>query len=482
MPITKPKGRLIMGIIFFILFTLAEIALVVLTFTKFREKASWRKNRAIIRAAEVVLLLGMVLVPTTNLKWRFFGALIVLAVRLLIAGIVWLVMRKKSNGLRKKPVTVISCVLSVVLIAFSLVPAFIFTNYNGLPTTGEYKVSETSAILVDKNRVDEVSETSAILVDKNRVDEFENDGSNREVPAHFYYPKNADGEYPLVIFSHGAFGYYQSNFSTYAELASNGYIVVALDHPHHSFFTKDTDGKMITVDEKFIYEVTRDDDAVMMTDSQAWLKVRVDDENFVLDTIKEAKNSGTLSTAWHTSDADTVLSVINRIDTDKIGLTGHSLGGASAVALGRERTDIDAVIDIDGTMMGEITGVMNGEYTYNSESYPVPVLALFTENNYNMIESDESGFYHVNENMINNAKVGRIVTFENAEHMDFTDLPLFEHMDFTDLPLFSPFLGNMLGSGERDNEEMMNTLNSVVLNWFDYYLKGNGALNIQPQY
>ena len=112
MPITKPKGRLIMGIIFFILFTLAEIGLVVLTFTKFREKAAWRKNRAIIRAAEVVLLLGMVLVPTTNLKWRFFGALIVLAVRLLIAGIVWLVMRRRNNGVRKKPWTIISCIVS----------------------------------------------------------------------------------------------------------------------------------------------------------------------------------------------------------------------------------------------------------------------------------------------------------------------------------------------------------------------------------
>jgi hypothetical protein len=171
-----------MGIIFFILFTLAEIALVVLTFTKFREKVAWRRNRAIIRTAEVGLLLGMILIPTVSIKWRFFAALIVLAVRLLIAGIVWLVMRKRSNGLRKKPVTVISCVLSVVLIAFSLVPAFIFTNYSGLPTTGEYKVIETSVIFVDKNR----------------VDEFENDG---------------------------AFGYYQSNFSTYAELASNGYIV-----------------------------------------------------------------------------------------------------------------------------------------------------------------------------------------------------------------------------------------------------------------
>ena len=448
-----------MGILFLILFTLAEIALVVLTFTKFREKSAWRKNRVIVRVIEVSLLLGIVLLPFTHMKWRFLFALIVVFIRLLLSLIVWLATRKKASDLRRKPATIVSCIFSIVLICISLIPAFLFINYNGLPTTGAYQVNEVSAILVDESR----------------VDPFENDGSYREVPAHFYYPENADSEYPLIIFSHGAFGYYQSNFSTYAELASNGYIVVALDHPHHSFFTKDTDGKMITVDEKFIYEVTRDDDAVskeeMMTDSQAWLKVRVDDENFVLDTIKEAKNSGTLSTAWHTSDADTVLSVINRIDTDKIGLTGHSLGGATAVELGRERTDIDAVIDIDGTMMGEITGVMNGEYTYNSESYPVPVLALFTENNYNMIESDESGFYHVNENMINNAKVGRIVTFENAEHMDFTDLPL-----------FSPFLGNMLGSGERDNEEMMNTLNSVVINWFDYYLKGNGALNIQPQY
>ena len=448
-----------MGILFLILFTLAEIALVVLTFTKFREKSAWRKNRVIVRVIEVSLLLGIVLLPFTHMKWRFLFALIVVFIRLLLSLIVWLATRKKASDLRRKPATIVSCIFSIVLICISLIPAFLFINYNGLPTTGAYQVNEVSAILVDESR----------------VDPFENDGSYREVPAHFYYPENADSEYPLIIFSHGAFGYYQSNFSTYAELASNGYIVVALDHPHHSFFTKDTDGKMITVDEKFIYEVTRDDDAVskeeMMTDSQAWLKVRVDDENFVLDTIKEAKNSGTLSTAWHTSDADTVLSVINRIDTDKIGLTGHSLGGATAVELGRERTDIDAVIDIDGTMMGEITGVMNGEYTYNSESYPVPVLALFTENNYNMIESDESGFYRVNENMINNAKDGRIVTFENAEHMDFTDLPL-----------FSPFLGNMLGSGERDNEEMMNTLNSVVLNWFDYYLKGNGALNILPQY
>ena len=448
-----------MGIVFLIIFTLAEIALVVLTFTKFREKAKWMRNRAAIRAAETVLLLGIVLVPAVHMKWRFFLALGVLVIRLLIAGIVWLARRKKAEGLRKKPRTVVSCVLSVILLALALVPSFLFTNYNGLPVTGQYGMKEVSAILVDRDR----------------EDPFENDGSSREVPAHFYYPENAAGSYPLVIFSHGAFGYYQSNFSTYAELVSNGYVVVALDHPHHSFFTKDTGGRLITVDQKFIEDVVGVNEEAsnefIYSVSKEWLKLRVDDENFVLDTIKAAKESRSLNDAWHTEEEAQLLDVLSHTDTGKIGLMGHSLGGASAVALGRERKDIGAAIDIDGTMLGEITDVRDGKCTYNTEPYPVPVLALFTENNYNMIESDESGYYRVNENMINNAKDGRIVTFENAEHMDFTDLPL-----------FSPFLGSMMGSGDIDHAEALNTVNGLVRSWFDYYLKNEGTLAIQAKY
>ena len=64
-----------MGLIFLIVFALAEIALVVLTFTKFGEKAAWLKSRAVIRTAEAALMLGIILVPATNLKWRFFFAM-----------------------------------------------------------------------------------------------------------------------------------------------------------------------------------------------------------------------------------------------------------------------------------------------------------------------------------------------------------------------------------------------------------------------
>ena len=442
-----------MGLLFLILFTLAEIALVVLTFTKFREKAAWRKNRVIIRAAEALLLLGIILVPAVHMKWRFFGVMMVLAVRLLIAGIVWLVMRKKSNGNRKKPWTIINCVVSVFLIAFALVPTFIFSNYNGLPTTGEYAVKQSDAILVDESR----------------VDTFESDGSHVEVPVHFYYPDTTEGNFPLVVFSHGAFGYYQSNYSTYAELASNGYVVVALDHPHHAVFSKNTDGNIVTVDQQFINDAMvigggeEIDNEMVYSVTKDWIKLRTADESFVIDSINEAKKSGAFSDAWHADDDTLLLSVINMTDTDKIGAMGHSLGGAAGVELGRERNDIKALIDLDGTALGEITDVKDGKYVRDPEPYPVPLLVFV-----HGATSDDG----ITENMVNNAKDGKMVFCPKANHMDFTDLSM-----------LSPFFSNMLsGKSEVNSEQFMQNINGAVLNWFDFYLKNEGALSVQAQY
>ena len=114
---------------------------------------------------------------------------------------------------------------------------------------------------------------------------------------HFYYPKTESAEsdaFPLILFSHGAFGYYQSNYSTYIELTSHGYVVAALDHPHHSFFTKDTAGKTVIVDTSFIHDVMGINeegvtDEQIFTLSQEWLKLRLADEAFALDCMERTK-------------------------------------------------------------------------------------------------------------------------------------------------------------------------------------------------
>lgn len=174
------------------------------------------------------------------------------------------------------------------------------------------------------------------------------------------------------------------------ELASNGYVVISLDHPYHSFFTKDTDGKLITVDPAFLQGVmyinedgTPEEEIFHL--SQEWIKLRVADIGYVVDCVKEAKKSGCADHTWivkEEADRESIENILAMTDIEKIGLMGHSLGGAASVTVGRTREDIDAVIDLDGTMLGEQKSYENGEYQYVEEPYPVPIFSVDNEEHY----------------------------------------------------------------------------------------------------
>ena len=229
-----------MGIVLFLIFAVLEIALAVRSRGKLKKDPIRLRDRLIVRVAEFAAVLIALLLPFGQ-KWRLIPALILLGVLLLIALIRFLRSRgKEASG---KKVSAAAPVGNLLLLAFLLIPAFVFTGYKGLPVSGPHDVAHTSAIVIDASR----------------TDPFEQDGSSREVPVHFYYPADAaEGErFPLVVFSHGAFGYYESNTSTYMELASNGYVVAALDHPHHAFFTEDSAGKTVLVDMDFMQTANR---------------------------------------------------------------------------------------------------------------------------------------------------------------------------------------------------------------------------------
>ena len=341
----------------------------------------------------------------------------------------------------------------------------LFTDYNGLPVSGSLPIREASAILIDHGR----------------TDPFEKDRSFREVPVHCFYPEpNGDhaGRVPLVVFSHGAFGYYKSNYSTYQELASNGYVVAALDHPHHAFFTKNTRGKRVFVDGSF-FKVVRggggDLDAQQEYELYSgWTALRAADVNFVLDELKAAAERGAADDSWFFSDKDgeAVLSVLSILDADRIGVMGHSLGGATAVEIGRQRDDVSAVIDLDGTMLGEYSGVENDTLTVREEVYTVPVLDFCAWDQYNRLKDFlAQGGRYPNDVLIRGASAGFTAVVRGTKHMDFTDLPL-----------FSPFLGKKLGKGERDTAEAMTIINSLVLKFLNCYLKGEGVFTVQEIY
>ncbi|MBQ8632153.1 MAG: hypothetical protein IJ420_00940 [Lachnospiraceae bacterium] len=381
-------------------------------------------------------------------------------------------MKQKKNKVLKIFEITVGCIVVLIVLAILLIPKILFTDYEGLPTTGPYGVKMASAILVDESR----------------TESFENDGSYREVPAYFYYPdvtsvsesgEMAEGaeEFPLVIFSHGAFGYYQSNTSTYMELASNGYVVISLDHPYHSFFTKDTSGKTIIVNPQFLQEVmyinemgTPEQEIIEL--SHGWLDIRTADMNFVLDSVKTAKELTELPSCWFTGEdtsAETIRGILAMTDTECIGLMGHSMGGAASVTVGRTREDIDAVIDLDGTMLGEQFSYINGVYDFYDEAYPVPLLSVSNEAHY--FEGQELADWYVNSWVLANAKDAKYTYFKGSGHMNFTDLPL-----------FSPTLANMLGVGEVNPKECVVKMNKLVLDYFNCYLKDLGEAVVQEGY
>lgn len=454
-----------MNTLLLLLMCVIEIALAYLTISKKSKAGEWKLSRLIANGGELLLFLLLLLFPGIDMGMRFKLFVYLLVFRFLCAAIGYLFARKKPEKEKRVASKVVSAVLAMILFGISLLPSFIFEDYYGLPTTGEYKVAQAHAILVDEDR----------------LESFEKDGSKREVPIYFYYPENASGteKFPVVFFSHGAFGYYKSNTSTYMELASHGYVVVSMEHPYHTMFTKDSKGRTIIADSGFLQEVEyiNTEEATeekIIELSTKWLTLRTEDANFVMDTVKEAIQGGTLSDCWIASEQEKqlVMPGISLADSEKMGFMGHSLGGAAAVSLGRTRDDLSAVIDLDGTMLGEITGVENGIDLINEEVYSVPLLSFDNEEHYKgRIECAKNNIPYPNN-----------VVLAHATNGYSTYIAQSGHMNYTDLPLFSPFIASKLGTGEVDAQACVLKMNEIVLQFFDCYLKGSGEFQVEEGY
>ncbi len=428
-----------------LLFLLLVVSEAVFLFLRIILKNTLKRQKAITNLSVLLLFSLLLLTGVVQFSFRWFTLTMFLLIRGILAVIV-LIRRGKEKPYRLSG-SIGRLAGSLLLILPVCIPALLFPQYKPLTPSGSY----------------ELATVSYTWTDESRAETFEQDGSKRQVTVQFWYPDVTTGEqFPLVVFSHGAFGYRRSNYSTYEELASNGYVVCSIDHPYHAFYTKQTDGKVITVNPAFLQEVNQINaegttEDFIFTTTQKWMKLRTADMNFVIDTIEQLAGS---------SEKD---EVFRHVDLSKIGLMGHSLGGATSVAVGRQREDVDAVIDLDGTMLGEELSYQNGAYQLNNEPYPCPLLAIDTTDHYT--EGLKYGDQYANNVTLANALNGREVHFDNAGHLNFTDLPL-----------YSPTLASLLGTGNIDRTYCIQTMNGVILNYYNHYLKGAEGLSLKEVY
>lgn len=411
-----------------------------------KTKNNHREEKAIISIC-LLALFGLLLV-TGVYEWsfRYVVFLLVLVIQAIFSAIILVRKREKEYRLRRN---ILRFVRNCFIFTFALSLAILCPQYEQPETTGGYEVATAKYTWTDNSRVDEFSES----------------GENRALTVEFWYPENADETYPLVVFSHGAFGFSGSNYSTFAELASNGYVVASIGHTYQAFYTMDTTGKLTIVDTDFINKAseinaihdTQHEEEIYNTTS-GWMKIRTDDENFVINTILSECGS---------NKSDAIFSIIN---IEKIGLMGHSLGGAASAQIGRIRNDIDAVIVLDGTMLGEEVAFENNAVVLNATPYPVPLLNVYAEDHYTNSKALVNDAYN-NFYATKNAICAYETVFQDAGHLNFTDLPL-----------FSPALAKMLGVGTVDARYCIETMNEVVLEFFNAYLKDAGEPKIEKEY
>ena len=379
--------------------------------------------------AGILLLTG---VYHWNMRWI---PLILLLALFSIISLIGNFIKAKGRPFRKRK-AVFRGMGGALLLGVVLLPAIVFPEYRHPAVTGEYAVATAQYTYVDESRIETYAST----------------GENRKVNVAFWYPENATETFPLLVFSHGFCGIKNSNESAFVELASNGYAVCSIDHPYHSFYTVDDTGKTTLVDAGYMgeYAALSDDKAENLKLFQKWMDIRVSDMNFVIDTILKGHGG-----------------IYDMVDSSKIGVFGHSLGGATAMGIPRVRQDIDAVINLDAPMMCELTGVENDWYTIKPEPYPVPLLHIYSQYLYDNGILTDDGEYFENRLVSATAPASYEVVFRGAQHMSLTDLAL-----------VSPVLANALDSGRKaeiDKYYCIETMNRIILEFFDCYLKGTGS-------
>jgi dienelactone hydrolase len=439
-----------------IIIILAAILEVVFAAYCIRTKSSQNKVRSIgiISAFGVFILFSVLSVLQWGGRWYLLALLLFVGA---VIGAASLIRKKEDKKPYKTYKIVIRGVAFWTAVIVASIPALVFPQYKLPIVTGKYKVNTKTYTYTDNSL----------------VETFTNTGENRKVTVEFWYPENVEGKLPLVVFSHGSFGVVKSNTSTFMDLASNGYIVCSIGHPYHSLYNKDAEGKVTIVNQPFVKEISDvnagvyDDKTTNELEHQ-WMKVRTDDMNLVFNTlINMAKDSS--------SDK-----IYKLIDTDKIGVFGHSLGGAASAQLGRDRKDIDAVVNLDGDFLGEWLEVIDGKPVVNDKPYPVPMLSIYTDAMKQAFDSAKTkGIVTPRDKMSTNSLYFYEVFFSGTNHMSVTDLPLVS-------PILVQLIGGSIkksGTGHAADEyEVIKKMNSIILEFFNCYLKGQGSFNSAGTY
>lgn len=251
-----------------------------------------------------------------------------------------------------------------------------------------------------------------------------------EIPAQYaapFYPNTKP--VPAVVYLHGdQIGTRFTGTFQAIELASRGYMVIALEHPGRAFLSVfDEDNYTAFTN---LYKGLPDSFSAHNTVAAPIIREMQDDVQFVLHYLQHIDR--------HEPDSP----LANRMDPNRIALVGHSFGGAAAAHILANTTIAKAAVNLDGYLYGE----------YPEEPQQRPLLILNGGLPIKGLEETMTGLGE--ERAVRNRLLGQHgleVTLPEAGHLSFTDLPLYS-------PLFKPLAPDIKEQHRLINEQTLRFL------------------------
>ncbi|MBD8498770.1 chlorophyllase/cutinase-like alpha/beta fold protein [Paenibacillus arenosi] len=255
-------------------------------------------------------------------------------------------------------------------------------------------------------------------------------------------------KHPVLILSHG-FGMLNDTYRFIAEpLASEGYIVVSVQHTYNSLITTFPNGKIAN------FNGTNADSTSYL--DRLITKVWVKDIQFVLDHLDQLSEKQSYP-IW------------KQADLNRVGMLGHSFGGATAAQVMLQDSRVKAGINMDGGFFGRVipeTGIP-GPFMLMNASYD-------GLKNLESIDPKQSAEAQgLDEKKITEMLKHVIARYKQAVRFSYS--VSFRHADhgtFSDTPLITPSPESNDASRLQTVYRTHSSINAYALDFFDHFLKG----------
>jgi len=259
--------------------------------------------------------------------------------------------------------------------------------------------------------------------------------------------------YPVVFMRAGLSGLVTGYTSLAEDLASHGYVVVGFDAPYRSSVVVFPDGRVIGRAPQNNLDAFSGPEQFQLANKlvQAWSA----DMGFALDQL-ERLNTSDLSGRF-----------LGRLDMQRVGVFGHSLGGATTLQFCHDDSRCKAGIDVDGAPLGTVI----------AEGVTQPFMFLWSDHGSEWSDVEgrqvEAHFRSIYDRLPSDRRLQ--IVLRGSNHYGFSD---------DGAMLKSPLLMRALrtlGIVRLDGRRQVAVTTHYISTFFDVYLKGEPASELKNQ-